>query len=111
MSDPGTWVMDTSTYTHLCRAGHEYIIERLAPNGLVLMPTDVVKEIERGRDSYPGIPSVSSIEWAEIAVLTEEEDWTQLEVKAAMGGHSNEHLGECAVIACALHRGHGRYYG
>lgn len=98
------WVMDTSTYTHLCRAGHSDIIRSLAPAGVVLIPTDVNTEIETGRDHYSDIPSVSSIDWAEVAVPTEEEVWTQLEVKAQMGGQSIEHLGECAVIACAYHR-------
>jgi predicted nucleic acid-binding protein len=96
--------MDTSTYTHLCRAGHASIIERLAPGLLVLIPTDVNDEIERGRTRYPGIPSISSFEWTQLAVLTEEETWTQLQVKAEMAGTTQEHLGECAVIACAYHR-------
>ena len=38
-------------------------------------------------------------------ILTEEEYDTQLAVKAAMGGGATDHLGECAVIACAKHRG------
>ena len=68
------------------------------------MPDDVNTEIEQGRERYPDIPAVSSVPWAQIIVLTEEESWTQLEVKAQMGGRTNEHLGECAVIACAYHR-------
>ena len=96
---PG-WVMDTSTFTHLCRANHATIIEKLAPRRLVLIPTDVNEEIERGRLSYAGIPAISSITWAEMAVLTEEETWTQLQIKAKMAGTKTEHLGECAVIAC-----------
>jgi hypothetical protein len=31
VTEPPQWVMDTSAYTHLCRAGHAYIIEKLAP--------------------------------------------------------------------------------
>lgn len=104
MTEARRWVMDTSTFTHLCRAGHADIIEKLAPGRLVLIPTDVNDEIERGRSSYTGIPAVSSVEWAEVAVLTEEETWTQLQVKADMAGTPSEHLGECAVIACAYHR-------
>lgn len=96
--------MDTSTFTHLCRAGHADIIEKLAPGRLVLIPTDVNAEIERGRSSYSGIPAVSSVDWAAVAVLTEEETWTQLQIKADMAGTPSEHLGECAVIACAYHR-------
>ncbi len=104
MTEGRGWVMDTSTFTHLCRAGHSDIIERLAPGRLVLIPTDVNDEIERGRLSYPGIPAISAVEWAEVAVLTEEETWTQLQIKAEMAGTKSEHLGECAVIACAYHR-------
>lgn len=104
MAEVRGWVMDTSTFTHLCRAGHADVIESLAPGRLVLIPTDVNDEIERGRLSYPGIPAISSIKWAEVAVLTEEETWTQLEIKAEMAGTTTEHLGECAVIACAYHR-------
>jgi predicted nucleic acid-binding protein len=105
MAEALGWVMDTSTFTHLCRAGHAEIIEKLAPGRLVLIPTDVNDEIERGRLSYGGIPAISSLEWAELAVLAEEETWTQLQVKAEMAGSKSEHLGECAVIACAYHRG------
>jgi predicted nucleic acid-binding protein len=98
------WVIDTSVYTHLCRAGHSEIIERLAPGGFVLVPDDVNAEIERGRDKYDGIPSVASVPWAKTAVLTEEEIFTQTQVKSEMGGSAAEHLGECAVVACAHHR-------
>lgn len=70
----------------------------------MIVPTDVNIEIEQGRERYEGIPAVSSVSWAEIAVLSEDEVWTQLGVKAQMGGQPDEHLGECAVVACALHR-------
>lgn len=104
MPDPRGWVVDTSTYTHLFRAGHADIIEKLASGGLVFIPDDVNTEIEQGRERYMGIPAVGSVRWATIAVLTEEEAWTQLVIKAEMAGRPNEHLGECAVIACAHHR-------
>ncbi|MCY7341425.1 MAG: hypothetical protein LH603_06135 [Pseudonocardia sp.] len=61
-------------------------------------------EIERGRDRYPAIPAVSSVEWAKIVVLDDEKVWTMPDVKAQLGGGPDEHLGECAVIACAHHR-------
>ncbi|MDE3722846.1 hypothetical protein PWG71_15765 [Nocardiopsis sp. N85] len=96
--------MDTSVYTHFCRAGHANIIEKLAPGGVVLVPDEVNQEIERGRATYPDIPDVASVGWAEIAVLSDDEVWTQLQVKAQMSGGPNQHLGECAVIACAKHR-------
>lgn len=98
------WALDTTAYTHLCRAGHADLIRQLAPSGVVLVPSPVDTEIERGREKYPNIPALSAVEWAELVVLTEEEEWTALQVKAQMGGAPTEHLGECAVIACALHR-------
>jgi predicted nucleic acid-binding protein len=104
MTEPRRWVMDTSAFTHLCRAGHAEIIEKLSPGGVVLIPDVVNTEIENGRERYQGIPTVSSISWAEIAVLSDEETLTQLVVKAQLGGLPHEHLGECAVIACAHHR-------
>lgn len=104
-AEPTGWVTDTTTYTHLCRAGHEGLLAELAPGGIVLVPSQVDEEIERGRDRYPSIPSVSAVPWAKVVVLDETEFWTMLEVKAQMGGAAEEHLGECAVIACALHRG------
>ncbi len=104
-AEPLGWVMDTSTYTHLCRAGHQEILARLTPGGAVLVPSEVDVEIERGRDRYPAIPAVSSVGWAKVVVLDEDEVWTMLDVKAQMGGSPDEHLGECAVIACARHRG------
>ena len=105
MDEPEQWVIDTSAYTHLCRAGHEEIIRRLAPGGWVIVPDEVNIEIEAGRAGYPGIPSVADVDWAELTVLSEAEAWTQLEVKSRMGGRSDEHMGECAVIACARPRG------
>jgi len=104
MADPNRWVMDTSTYTHLWRAGHDDLIERLAPGGVVVIPTEVGTEIERGRQVHADIPSVSAVPWAEIAILADDELWTEVGVKAQMGGGPYEHLGECAVIACAYHR-------
>jgi predicted nucleic acid-binding protein len=70
----------------------------------VLVPDDVDQEIQHGRMTYPGIASVAETSWARLTVLTQDEVGTQLQVKAAMGGGPGEHLGECAVIACALHR-------
>lgn len=103
-TEPTGWVTDTTTYTHLCRAGHAELLAELAPGGIVLVPQEVDDEIERGRDRYPSIPAVSSVPWAKIVVLDDEECWTLLQVKAQMGGDPGDHLGECAVIACALHR-------
>lgn len=99
--------MDTSTYTHLCRAGHAWIIESLAPGGVILIPDEVNTEIENGRTNYPRIPAVAEVPWAETTVLTEEESFTLLMLKAERGGTDPlKDLGECAVIACAQHRGH-----
>jgi len=105
MTSARPWVLDTSTLTHLCRAGHTEIIEDLAPGGVVVVPSEVNDEIEQGRSIYPGIPAITSLSWVQLAVLTDEEIWTQLDVKAQMGGRPRDHLGECAVIACARHRG------
>jgi hypothetical protein len=30
------WVMDTSTFSHFCRAGHADLLRLLAPEGLIL---------------------------------------------------------------------------
>lgn len=105
MLDEKTWVTDTSVYTHLSRAGHSEILERLAPGGVVLVPDDVSTEIQDGRALYTGIPDPASTAWARLTVLTDDEVGTQLVVKAALGGGPTQHLGECAVIACAKHRG------
>lgn len=99
--------MDTSTYTHLCRAGHGWIIEALAPGGVILIPDEVNTEIEVGRTFYPRIPAIAGLAWAETTVLTDEETFTLLMLKAERGGTDPaKDLGECAVIACAQHRGH-----
>lgn len=103
-TEPSGWVTDTSTYTHLCRAGHAELLRELAPGGTVLVPNEVGTEIERGRDRYPSIPAVSTIAWARVVVLDDEEVWTLLDIKSQMGGSPDEHLGECAVVACAHHR-------
>lgn len=104
MPDHRQWVMDSSAFTHLCRAGHADLIEALAPAGVVLVPDAVNIEIERGRERHQGIPAVSSVHWAEVVVLTEEESWTQTLIKARLAGRDTDHLGECAVIAVAHHR-------
>ena len=104
MHDRRRWVMDTSAYIHLCRAGHASLIEALAPDGIVLVPADVSTEIDRGRDRHQGTPPVSAVGWAELVVLSEPEIWTQLQVKAQLAGRPADHLGECAVIAVARHR-------
>jgi predicted nucleic acid-binding protein len=104
MPEARAWVTDTSVYTHLSRAGHAHILSDLAPGGVVLVPDEVDTEIQEGQIRYPGIASVGATSWAQLVVLTEVEVGTQLLVKAAMGGGPTEHLGECAVIACAIHR-------
>lgn len=105
VSEPAQWVMDTSTYTHFCRAGIARIIEQLAPQGIVLVPREVDSEIEVARNAYPGIPSVDQAPWATRIFMTEDEEWSAMEVKAALGGTRTEHMGESAVIACAYNRG------
>lgn len=105
VSEPAQWVMDTSTYTHFSRAGIAHIIEQLAPHGVVLVPREVDIEIEAARYAYPGIPAVDQASWATRIFMTEYEEWSAMEVKAALGGARTEHLGESAVIACAYHRG------
>jgi predicted nucleic acid-binding protein len=105
MPELAKWVTDTSVYTHLCRAGHAAILQDLAPGGVILVPYDVDAEIKQGQELYSGIPSLNDTTWAQLTVLTEDETDTQLAVKAAMGGDPFKHLGECAVIAVAKHRG------
>ncbi|MDQ1246834.1 MAG: hypothetical protein QG597_1202, partial [Actinomycetota bacterium] len=104
MADEPGWVSDTTCYTHLCRAGHDWILARLAPGGVVVVPADVEREIDIGRSRHVSIPSVASVSWAESTELTHDEALTSLVVKAQLGGGPHEHIGECAVIACAHHR-------
>lgn len=105
MAEPVPWVMDTSAYTHLCRAGYANIIGQLAPGGVVLVPCQVDIEIARGSDRYPSIPSVSSVEWAQTVVLDDDDELAAMFIKARLGGGVDEHIGECAVIAYAQRRG------
>lgn len=102
---PGTWVIDTSVYTHMFRAGHGHLIGTLAPGGTVTVPAEVNTEIDAGRATYSNIPEVASVPWARLTALNEDEVGTQLVVKAALGGRPAAHLGECAVLAVAHHRG------
>ncbi len=105
MPDLTAWVTDTSVYTHVSRAGHAEILERLAPGGVIIVPDDVNAEIQAARMLYGGVPDPGLAPWANTTVLTEDEVFTQLIVKAALGGSPAQHLGESAVIACAKHRG------
>lgn len=102
---PGTWVTDTVAFTHLARAGHLDLLEKLAPEGVVVVPSDVSDEIEEGRDRYPSIPSITSLEWVTLVVPDHDEEWTLLDVKAQLGGGPKKNIGESAVIAVAKHRG------
>lgn len=104
MPEATRWVTDTSVYTHLCRADHADLLAALAPGGIILVPDDVDTEIKNGQALHSGIPDVSAVTWAEVTVLTFDEVMTQMAVKGAMGGGPRDHLGECAVIACAKHR-------
>lgn len=98
--------MDTSTFTHFWRAGHSTVLRELAPSGVILIPSEVNVEVESGRDRYADIPPLKDVEWVQLAVLDQDTEFlTFLGVKGEMGGLSTEHLGECAVIACAQHRG------
>lgn len=98
------WVTDTVAFTHLARAGHLNLLRDLAPEGCLVVPAQVDREIRAGQDAYQGIPDPSSLSWVELAVLTPEEEWTLATVKAAMGGTASQHLGECETIAVAKHR-------
>lgn len=100
------WVVDTSMYTHLSRAGYLNLLHQLAPGGIIVVPTEVDDEIQNGRDGYLGISAPAALPWVKQTVLTDEEIGTQVKVKAALGGGPFEHLGECSVIACAVHRGY-----
>jgi predicted nucleic acid-binding protein len=101
--------MDTSTFTHFCRAGHGEILRLLAPQGLILIPDTVYSEVQEGRDRDYDIPAIGDLDWVEIGVLTPAEEGTQLDIKIRMpsvvGDSPRKHLGECAVLACAIHRG------
>lgn len=101
--------MDTSTFTHFSRAGYEDILRRLAPQGLVLIPDTVNTEIEAGIEKGHDITSPRMLDWVEIGVLTPDEEWTQQFIKVDMPSGKNDplekNLGECAVLACAKHRG------
>lgn len=101
--------MDTSTFTHFCRAHRHDILRRLAPQGLILIPDAVSAEVRAGRESDYEIPDLATLPWVEVGVLTPAEEHTQLLIKVDMPSASNDgpakNLGECAVLACAQHRG------
>ncbi|WP_349829274.1 hypothetical protein [Brevibacterium litoralis] len=98
-------MIDTSVFTHIARAEHLDTLRDLAPGEIVVIPTDVHDEIQRGRELHTGIPDPSALPWLTLTALSDEEVLTQLQVKAELGGSSLKNLGECAVIACAEHRG------
>ncbi|MDQ2635572.1 MAG: hypothetical protein M3Y83_01685 [Actinomycetota bacterium] len=65
-------------------------------------------EAEEGRDRGYDIPSIADLPWVELGVLTSAEELEQLLIKTDMPSYGSEsprkHLGECAVLACAMHR-------
>lgn len=99
------WVIDTSAFTHIARAGHLEILELLAPTGVLVVPDSVGLEVSAGRNGYQGIPDIKDLTWVQLAVLLPHEADTQLEAKANLASPGTRDLGECAVIAVAKHRG------
>lgn len=101
--------MDTSTFTHFCRAKREDVLQRLAPQGLILIPDSVDLEIRVGRDLGYDLPDIDSLPWVKRGILTENEQTLQLLIKVDMpsnpGDPPTKNLGECAVLACAMERG------
>jgi predicted nucleic acid-binding protein len=97
--------MDTSTFTHFYRAGYDHVLATLAPQGVVLVPREVELEIDKARNLHARVPSLDSVAWTERVFMTDDEQWTATQVKVVLGGGTHEHVGECAVIACAKHRG------
>lgn len=71
----------------------------------MLIPREVELEIDAARNLHAGVPSMDSVAWAERVFMSDDEEWTALQVKVVLGGGTQEHVGECAVIACAKHRG------
>ncbi|WP_032374505.1 hypothetical protein ACN9MI_08625 [Rhodococcoides fascians] len=107
--DGNRWVMDTSTFTHFCRAKREDVLQRLAPQGLILIPDSVDSEIWRGIEHGYDLPDIDSLPWVERGILTEDEEMLQLLIRVEMpskpGDAETKNLGECAVLACATERG------
>ncbi|WP_298808454.1 hypothetical protein [uncultured Gordonia sp.] len=99
--------MDTSTFTHFCRAKREDVLQQLAPRGLILIPDSVDVEISRGRERGYDLPDIDSLPWVERGILTEDEQNLQMLIKVDMpsGDVPTKNLGECAVLACATTRG------
>ena len=64
--------MDTSTFTHFCRAKREDVLQHLAPRGLILIPDSVDVEISRGRERGYDLPDIDSLPWVERGILTED---------------------------------------
>ncbi|WP_139286240.1 hypothetical protein [Tsukamurella tyrosinosolvens] len=98
--------MDTSTFTHFHRAGVEDLLLQVAPHGsVVLIPAQVETEIERGRDRYPSIPGIDNAQGYDRVFLTNDEYADMLTLQIEMDPETPEqHIGECAVIACATAR-------
>ena len=96
-------VMDTSTFTHFCRAGYGHILQALAPQ---VWCSSRVKSNWKSMqlEICVGVPTVGSTTWAGRIFPTSDEEWTAMQVKVVLGGGTKEHMGECAVIACAKHR-------
>ncbi|MFT4167357.1 MAG: hypothetical protein QM650_19145 [Microlunatus sp.] len=53
---------------------------------MIVVPDDVGAEIRNGRTLHSSILDPSATSWVQMTVLTEEEIFTQLIVKAALGG-------------------------
>ena len=58
----------------------------MAPGAIVLVPREVETEIDRARERHTGVPTLDQVTWARRAFLSDDEDWTAVQVKAALGG-------------------------
>ena len=69
MTDRRRWVIDTSAYTHLSRAGHGDLIAQLAPGGVVLLQVQVRDKIGAapgGRGEHMGHGCFGGSGWGQV---------------------------------------------
>ncbi|HEY8543501.1 MAG TPA: hypothetical protein VIL36_00575 [Acidimicrobiales bacterium] len=98
-----TLVLDTTIVSHFARAGRLETLAALTKDHERLIPNEVAVELKRGAADHPALSDALGLPWLPIIELGFEEIVHVATFKAEMGGRPEQHLGECAVLAWALH--------
>jgi predicted nucleic acid-binding protein len=97
-----TLIFDNTPLSHFARAGWMSALAKLVAPYRCIAPAEVTAEIHRGLEQHPSLATVLSVSWLEIVELREVDEVVAFaRYKAELGGGTQRHNGEAAVLAWA----------